>query len=332
MARRNKGTSTAARIADLAELHTYARPAGSRTERAFIVRYVASLPGVYQDDHDNWIVRIGAHPRVAWSCHTDTVARHDGRQRVTIDASDIIRLHARERRAACLGADDSAGVWILREMIAAAVPGLYLFHAAEEIGGIGSSSLARYSPETLDGIDVAIALDRRGTGDVVTYQAGGRTCSDVCAQSIADAIHVASSGQLAYTPCSTGVYTDTAEYAGIVAECTNLSVGYASAHSAAESVAARHVLALADALIALDQSAILIDRVPAANANGGVDAWPSTWDEFDTAADGVVWGDDDGDYHDPADYARQTARADAAYLDRQWDAICRALDAQRRRR
>src|SRR3546814_16306749 len=76
-----------------------------------------------------------------------------------------------------LGADDGAGLWIMLGMIAAACPGLYLFHRGEEQGCLGSRWIERHTPELLANIDAAIAFDRAGLGDVITHQSYGRTCS-----------------------------------------------------------------------------------------------------------------------------------------------------------
>lgn len=254
------------RILDTLRLmHTYQRPAGSYTERAFINRWIANLPNAVQDNHANWHVTIG-HTNVIWSCHTDTVHRRPGRQHVRLDA-DILTTPDGD----CLGADDTAGVWLCREMVLAKRPGHYIFHYGEERGGIGSGDLARFNPEYLDGADIAIAFDRKGTGDVITHQARRRTASDTFAASLASEL-----GRygLDYRPDDSGVYTDTAEYDGLLSECTNISVGYEHAHSSKELLDVDHILALRDAVLRLDVGALVIGRRP------GEDD-PDPWDDDD---------------------------------------------------
>lgn len=249
--------------AELLEMLSYCRPAGSRHEREFIDRYVLTLPGVHSDyckPFSNWHVEIGDSPDILWSCHTDTVHRESRRQNVR-EKKGVYRLHKRERRSNCLGADDTAGVYILRQMILAGVPGHYVFHACEEHGGKGSSALAVCHPSWLAGFKYAIAVDRAGFRDVITHQMNGRTASDLFAWSLADALE--KTGHVYdYRPDSTGMYTDTAEYSDIIGECTNLSVGYLDAHSHRESLDREHVDELLKALIALDQSSLQSDRLP----------------------------------------------------------------------
>lgn len=243
------------RIAILAEMLTYCRPVDSPTEAAFCDRYIATLPGVWSDDCGNYHVQIGSSP-VVWSCHTDTVHRRQGLQRLWVTPNAISL--APGDPASCLGADDTVGVWIACEMIRANVPGHYVFHYGEEVGGVGSRAVVAQHPEYFLDARFCIALDRAGTRDVITHQAGGRCCSDAFAESLAHALR----GVAAYAPCDTGVYTDSAEYTDLIGECTNLSVGYYRQHSAAEYTDPQHALALLEALIALDQSALVCEREP----------------------------------------------------------------------
>jgi hypothetical protein len=263
----------------LIEMLTYRRPMGSATENAFRTRYLLSLKGAYVDEHKNIHVRVG-ESRTLWSSHTDTVHTRDGYQSVIVDERQIARLgkdettpvpvravapilvqqagrklsrreRKRLRRASngvytlqsprtCLGADDTVGVYLMREMILQAVPGYYVFHYGEERGGIGSSALARTHAAYLSAhFDRAIALDRQGYNDIITHQFGMCTASEYFACALGDAMQALDSG-LKYGP-AIGVYTDTAEYAECISECTNLSVGYAHQHSSSEVVDLRHV-------------------------------------------------------------------------------------------
>jgi hypothetical protein len=115
----------------------------------------------------------------------------------------------------------------MKEMIAAEVPGLYIFHRGEEKGGKGSKWIIKNTPEILKGIKVAIAFDRMNYGDVITSQGGGTTASHQFAFDMGDLLGP-------WWKPSPGVYTDTAEYAEIVPECSNLSVGYFNQHMESE--------------------------------------------------------------------------------------------------
>ena len=149
--------------ARLKEMLSYCRPMGSRTETAFCVRYLVPL-GCTQDRHGNWHREIGPPEiasRVLWSCHTDTVHDKGGTQRV-IEDRGLLFLPPRSK-SSCLGADDTAGVFLMTEMIARNVPGRYVFHYGEERGCVGSDALVREAPAWLADIKIAIALDRKGT-------------------------------------------------------------------------------------------------------------------------------------------------------------------------
>ena len=229
----------------------YKRPAWSKTERSFINRFIRPL-GVEEDAFGNLYKRIGTTP-VLWSSHTDTVHNKGGKQLLTF-ASGIVR--AEDVQSNCLGADCTAGVWLMIQMIRAGKHGLYVFHRAEEIGGRGSEFIASKTPELLDGISYAIAFDRRGTSSVITHQAYGRCCSNAFASSLGAALglgHEADSG---------GTFTDTANYTDLVGECSNLSVGFASEHTKRETLDVVYLERLRDALLAADLSGLVAKRLP----------------------------------------------------------------------
>lgn len=248
----------------LLEMLTYCRPDGSPTEREFIARWIMPL-GATQDVDHNWHLVIpladGSPSTVVWSCHTDTVAWKDGRQTVHYNhRTGIVELSRKSRAVRnCLGADDTAGVFLCTQMALARVPGHYIFHYGEECGGIGSSALAGYNPEMLAGISYAIALDRRGDSDIITHQWGGRCASEAFADSLALELFRCSAEQLVYNSTH-GTYTDTAEYTGIVPECTNLSVGYANEHRDSEALDTVHTLRLLSALLRFDEARLVCER------------------------------------------------------------------------
>ena len=233
----------------LIDMLRYRRPARSATEQDFIARFIAPL-GAVPDDYGNLWLDVGpADPSILWICHTDTVHRSPGLQRIHVRRGIATAV----RGADCLGADCTAGVWIMAGMIRAGVSGRYVFHRDEEIGGLGSAWVARHTPERLAGIQAAIAFDRRGTGDVVTHQWGERTASDVFAWSVSDVL------QLNYAPAH-GIFTDTANYFELVPECTNISVGYDGEHGPGERLDLRHIETLLTAVIAGDWTALCIAR------------------------------------------------------------------------
>ncbi len=256
-------------IHELLQMHTYARPAGSKTEQIFKEKYLLPLPGAYTDGADNVIVKVG-ESRVLWSCHTDTVHKEEGRTKL-VYANAILSLSDKEEKANCLGADCSVGVWIMRQMILRRVPGLYVFHAGEEIGGVGSSHIANTTPELLTDIDFAIAFDRRGETSVVTHQFGGRCASQAFVDSFAAQF------DLGLTADGGGTFTDTANYTHLVSECSNISVGYYNQHSKDEILDVGFAATLLEQICKIDESKLVASRDPTAktssNSRFGYEDW-----------------------------------------------------------
>jgi len=263
-----------AAIKELMTMLTTRRPARSATEERFVQHYIDTLPGVQADAYGNRIVRVGnakTRPPVLWSSHTDTVHSKDGVQQIIRDG-DLVRLHKKESVSSCLGGDDSAGVWIMRQMILRGIPGTYLFHRDEEVGGLGSEDIATNNPQLLDGILCAIAIDRKGYDSVITHQ-GARCASDAFAQSLAKQL-----GGV-YKPDSSGVFTDTANYTRLIPECSNLSCGYEGAHSVSESQDVIFAYELLESLCAIDFSKIIIERDPSA-IDIESDYWRDSWFDY----------------------------------------------------
>lgn len=236
----------------LREMLTYQRPARSPSERAFIRRFLDEVPGMVRDDFGNRWQRIGTRPTTLFCAHTDSVHATSGRQRLREDRRTR-RFYKDDGRP--LGADDATGCWLLLQLIAHGVPGLYVFHREEETGGDGSDWIARETPGVLAGIERAIAFDRRGTGDVITHQCRVRTCSTDFAQALAVQLG------LGFAPCAEGVFTDTAHYAGLIPECTNLSIGYEHAHTGAEYQDYGFLEELVPALLRVEWAALPVARV-----------------------------------------------------------------------
>ena len=244
------------RLRELVTMHTYARPSRSQTEEAFIADYIQPLKGAYQDGFGNWIVQVGkgAHS-VMWTSHTDTVAWYEGQQAVCIDKDGDLALDL-DSEASCLGADCTVGVWLMRRMILAGKPGLYVFHREEETGGNGSSWIVENTPELVSGVQFCISLDRRGYSSIITDQIYGETASNEFAASMASQL------QGSFKADPGGTFTDSAFYSGLIPECSNLSVGYFSAHSSKECLDYEFADSLLLKLLALDYSKLVASRIP----------------------------------------------------------------------
>jgi hypothetical protein len=261
-------------MGEFLQMLTYRRPADSTTEAEFITKYVDSLPGMQCDVQGNRFLKIGTKP-VVWSCHTDTVHKNGGRQRITV-GDGIVSLSQKELISNCLGADCTVGVWLMRQMIQRGVEGLYIFHAAEEVGGLGSDYIARKTPELLEGYNYAIAFDRKGYRSIITHQMT-RCCSDGFAKVLNEGLGGG------FELDDTGTFTDTANYTGLISECTNISVGYFDQHSSAETTDVYFAFELLEKICALDVDALPVLRDPTAVSDysdwGGYGRWFGSGDK-----------------------------------------------------
>lgn len=243
-------------IRELVEMHQYMRPSGGKTEVAFCLKYLDTLPGVYTDEAGNRIGIIGDNPTVLWSSHTDTVHKADGMQQLEW-GDNLLSLHDQADKVAnCLGADCTVGVWLMRQMYLAKKSGLYIWHADEEAGGGGSTYVAEKTPELLSGINYAIALDRKGINSVITHQFFGRCASNGFADAFAAVLGKE------WVADSHGTFTDTANYTHLVPECTNISVGYYDQHTPYETLDTAHAASLLGKLLALDVDSLPVSRDP----------------------------------------------------------------------
>jgi hypothetical protein len=270
------------RTAELLSMLRTMRPNGSTVEHEWVEQWIT--PIAEPDAYGNHWLTIPGNDAVLWSCHTDTVHKSGGSQYVGFrDGVAFVT------RSTCLGADDTTGCWIMRNMIKAGVPGTYVFHRGEECGGLGSGWIAKNTPERLAGKRFAIAFDRMGYDDIITSQCGD-TASDAFANSLAAAL-----APLDYLPAD-GIYTDTAEYAHLIPECSNISVGYHSQHTQNEWQDVDFAMRLLDRLVTADFSALQAVRDPAAphagryrqgaysgstgRYGGRQDEWDDLWEQM----------------------------------------------------
>lgn len=249
-------------LMELMGMLTYARPARGLTEYAFISDYIAPLYYVkdlqgntlnnFVDGYGNIIIIVpegdGSQSPILWSSHTDTVHKDDGRVPIMLEGGVI-----KSMGASCLGADCTTGVWLMINMIRKLVPGTYVFHRDEEIGGLGSSYIAKEKPRWLAGLSSAVAFDRYGDTSIITHQSGGRCASDAWATKFANLLN--SAGPMnKFVLDDGGTFTDTANYTSLIGECTNISVGYDHQHTKKETQDWRYALWLLNAMTTLNFS------------------------------------------------------------------------------
>lgn len=237
------------------------RFSGTEGESYVIDKYIKTIPGVTMDAYGNlWHVikdAEGNRPVTMFSSHTDTVHKQKATGTYKLVSK---RAWVKAKGGGVLGADCGTGIWLMLNLIKAKVPGLYVFHRDEEIGGRGSSFIADKHADMLTGIKHCIAFDRKSTSHVITHQSGGRCCSDTFANALAAALNEGSGMQ--FGPNDGGSFTDSANYTHIIPECTNLSVGYYDQHTQQECQDVSFATALANKLIAIDYSKLPAERDP----------------------------------------------------------------------
>lgn len=235
------------------------RFSGSEGELYVVNTYLRVLPGAMFDGYGNILVTVGEEPPTTmFSSHTDTVHK--------AKATGTYKLAGKNgwltvKGGGVLGADCGTGIWIMLNLIAAKVPGLYVFHRDEEIGGGGSSFIAKHHPGLMEGIKHCIAFDRKATSHVITHQGGSRCCSDAFAEAFAGQLNGLIPGA-EFEGNDGGSFTDSANYTHLIPECTNLSVGYYDQHTQQECQDLPFATRLVNALIRVDYTALPAERDP----------------------------------------------------------------------
>jgi hypothetical protein len=258
----------------LVEMLGYMRPQDSTAQEMFCDKYLLPVMGK-PDKNGNYTLSVGNRPNIAFMAHHDTVHRNGGLHKPQVSKGIV------STKADCLGADCTTGVWLILAMIQANVTGLYVVHAAEEVGCIGSRAIVDYNPSWIADTQAAISFDRRGYDSIVTHQMGERTASDAFAVSLNDALG------MQMKPDSTGSYTDSNEYAYVIDECTNISVGYRGQHTSHETQDLPFAMALRDRLIQADWTTIVVKRDAAI-----------AYDDYKAAYKGYAQGGNYNSYQD----------------------------------
>lgn len=178
------------------------------------------------DDYGNYFVLVGDSEQsdVAFTSHLDTVARPSSKAPDVGMTNGGVLFVKNPQEADCLGADCGAGVYLMLEMLKRGVHGRYCFFLDEEVGCDGSRASAQDKSGFWTGVKAMISFDRRGNG-IITHQRFLRCCSDTFALELAKRL---GRGE---EHLQKGVYTDSAEFVGIIPECTNVGVGYMHEHT-----------------------------------------------------------------------------------------------------
>ena len=235
---------------------TFLRLTSKTVPYGFEDKFMAEVKNLFpsdieQDAHGNYFYKIG-ESRTIFASHLDTVSKDYVAVTHVLDG-DLIRTDGKTT----LGADDKAGTTVMLWMIKNQVPGLYYFFIGEEVGCIGSGLASQ--KEDFKDYDRILSFDRRGTGSIITHQSCGRSCSDSFADALCGEFNFLG---LDYSKDSGGVYTDSAEFADDIQECTNVSVGYYKEHTTNEHQDITHLTALAEACVQVDWEGLPTKRNP----------------------------------------------------------------------
>ena len=249
-------------VAHILTLLSTQRKAGTPEEYAFVANHILPLADhpnatqFSQDKYGNVFIEVCGGSDKLFTAHTDMIVIPNTKQEVLYDAN----LQVAYTSGKCtLGADDAAGVWLLMELLKAGVPCWLAFFREEEVGGRGSSFAAGNNPEFFKTFTHCVSFDRRGTSDVITHQSWGRCCSDALADHLSRALNAHG---LDYRPCDGGVFTDSANFTDLIAECLNVSCGYNHEHTADEELDVDHLLRLRDAVVKIDWTTMPVKREP----------------------------------------------------------------------
>jgi hypothetical protein len=229
--------------------------------------------GVKMDKFGNYYISIGENYTTMFTCHLDTACKKMTRVNHKFSENYIMT-----DGTTILGADDKAGMVVILYMIEKAIPGLYYFFIGEESGCIGSSNLSSEIeksgdfPIEFNNIKKVVSFDRRGTSSVITDQLYGTCCSDKFAESLCDELNEAGFG-LSMKPDDGGIMTDSAQFMGIVPECTNISVGYYDEHTTKERQDIDHLYRLCQSVVSVNWESLPVERTPVCNFYNDWDDW-----------------------------------------------------------
>ncbi|MFW6226200.1 MAG: hypothetical protein ACOC3V_04525 [bacterium] len=203
---------------------------------------------VEKDSVGNYFLKIGESETMFCS-HLDTAAHKKEKVEHDVFTTKGGDIGVGTDLTTLLGADDKAGVVIMLNMIENNIPGLYYFFIGEESGLVGSKGALRAYSNVFSKYKRCISFDRRDYGSVITKQMGRSCCSGDFANSL---IKELAKGGMLFKQDPTGIYTDSAVFAGIIPECTNLSVGYFNEHSVNEVQNITYLEELANAVLLVD--------------------------------------------------------------------------------
>lgn len=240
-----------------------------------------------EEINGNVLIKVGENSTSLFSCHMDIIGQVSKNNEDKGGVDSIVLMTPKDQKkypsgyiygakyfidtegkfikyGPCpLGADDKVGVYIMMKMILHNIPGLYVFHVGEELGGVGSKYLTKEHADRFKTYKRAIAFDRADYGDIIEFQRYGRCCSNTFGKALAAALNVNMPNYQRYKDAVTGSFTDTAEYRDLIPECCNISVGYFNQHGVDEYldyIWLKHMLL--PAILKIDFEALPVERDP----------------------------------------------------------------------
>ena len=247
------------------EIMKYRRAHDTAGNKAFVKNFL--VPRLKEfgepkiDEVGNVILKYG-DSRTVFSSHHDTMHNRLSEKIYQALKIDENLMHLTSEGRECLGADDGSGMWLMLRLLDFGIAGLYIFHAGEERGGIGSSYIAKETPNVLEGYERAIAFDRAYTSHVITHQFGKRLASKTAARFLAQELNTLATWDQKFAPNDGGTFTDTANYQRLIPECFNLSVGYYAQHTGKEYQDLRFLWKLSQTLPEVDWESMPTERDP----------------------------------------------------------------------
>lgn len=216
--------------------------------------------GIKKDGIGNYYIEIGESESM-FTCHLDSATDRFS----TVNHRIEYEIFCGTNGKTILSADDKSGMLIILRMIENKIPGLYYFFLGEESGCIGS----RWAKQNLDFSKYkrCVSFDRRNYGNVITRQMGSRCCSTEFAESLSEQLNThfdfdyfnqrynelgLELDEFKFKPDPTGIFTDSAQFMGIIPECTNISVGYFNEHSHSEFQNLLYLDLLVDSVLKVD--------------------------------------------------------------------------------
>lgn len=204
------------------------------------VLYVAHYDTV---DRDNAFARTRYGTKLT-QLDTDTQDRLYKSVIVEDNIASLDMLSVVNTGAACLGADDGAGLAVMLNLLQRGVLGGYCFTTGEECGGIGAQEVIRdkRGKAFLKQYKISIEIDRRGKDEIVYEQSAGECASVEFTQWLCDEL------KMGHKPSAFGSYTDVSDFAEFICENVNISAGYIGAHTTNEQVCLDYLDRLAESL------------------------------------------------------------------------------------